>query len=168
MIRRSAVGLVALGLFIAMSASAGESRQLAPEERDTAFAISEHFADCAGVFDGVAAVPSNPAPTDAKSIALHERANGAVVAGAWLLFSVALVPSWKNAHDFVKERASAQKNIWLARLSPSGDQSHSSALEWLKQAGKEMQECTDTLGETQSQFVSQFRRWRYSHESDNR
>lgn len=123
---------------------------------DTMFNAAEEFASCAGAYEAVAQVMKK-AGNKNLSVASHEKANGARLAGIWFASSVTDHPD-----SFIAEKANTSETNWLALFEGSDPELTSQSMENL---GKRVVTCSQKYGEIQGKIVQAIRRAAYERKS---
>jgi hypothetical protein len=147
--------------FLSSSSIAAEKTiQLSPEDKEKLSGVAQNLTVCAGVYDMISETykaTNNPA----QSLNTHEIANGAELAGAFLLSSTGIIPDWQNALKYAQNARNSEKTRQAALLEAT------------KNSSEEMKNAFDNLieslkqcsgyGEIQTELVQKARVWIYAN-----
>ena len=151
------LSLVTFLLFISVApAFSGEISFENTKDKNQLFNAAEEFASCAGAYEAIAQVMKK-AGNENLSIASHEKANGARLAGIWFASSVTDHPD-----SFIAEKAKTSETGWLALFEGSDPELTSQSMENL---GKRVVTCSQKYGKIQSKIVQDIRRTAYERKS---
>lgn len=121
-------------------------------EDDALFRAAEEFARCAGVYEAGAKI-MKAGGNDNLSIASHEKANGARLAGIWFAEQVTGKPD-----DFINEKAKTAESGWLGLFEAANEKDMADAMDRLMQ---EVTTCSKKYSKTQGEIVQKVRRAAY-------
>lgn len=121
-------------------------------EDDALFRAAEEFARCAGVYEAGAKI-MKAGGNDNLSIASHEKANGARLAGIWFAKQVTGKPD-----DFINEKAKTIESGWLGLFEAANEKDMADAMDRLTQ---EVTTCSEKYGKIQGEIVQKARRAAY-------
>ena len=98
--------------------SASEQPAISAEDKEMLYETAEGFADCAGAYEAMS-MTMKARGHENVAISVHEFANGAQIAGAWLLYSMGAIKDWQEALTFIKERAGSETTRWAGLFEVS-------------------------------------------------
>lgn len=129
-----------------------DEKPISQNQDDAMFQAAEEFARCAGVYEAGAKIMKADG-NDNLSIASHEKANGARLAGILFAKQVTGKPD-----DFINEKAKTAESGWLGLFEAANENDMADAIDRLMQ---EVTTCSKKYGDIQGEIVQKVRRAAY-------
>ena len=145
---------------ISVPAIASEQRIiLSHADKDQSVITAQKLARCGGVYDTASEIQkviNNPA----FGLNIHEMANGAEVAAAFLMASTDIIRDWRHAVEYAENTRNSEK-ARQAALFQAVENHPEQIKKLINNLVKSINECS-ALGEIQSELVQKAKSWAYA------
>ena len=146
MAMKAKVIIAVLAIIVTFSVKAADNNEV--------YGMAKSLTDCSGGFmaySEVARVLDRPN----AATQLGDTARGWYMAAAWLLFSMGVIPDWKNAIVYTEERAKGENKRWLALIEADAG-NDAPRTETLDEIRENLKHC-QILADYQEQLITDMR-----------